>query len=74
MNLSLPEKMLLTVREVSAITGLSVGTLYHLASQKRIPVVRLSARCLRFRVSELEKWIEELAEPASEHWGPSKSK
>lgn len=58
------QKLLLTVREVSSLTGLSVGTLYHLVSQQRIPVVRLSARCIRFRLSDLEEWIVELTQPA----------
>ncbi len=53
---------LLTIKEVSELTGLKIGTLYHFVSEKRIPVVRLSKRCIRFRVSSLERWFEELAE------------
>jgi excisionase family DNA binding protein len=49
---------LLTIREVSALTNLSVGTLYHFVSAKRITVVRLSKRCIRFRYSDLLTWIE----------------
>jgi excisionase family DNA binding protein len=48
---------LLTIREVSQLTGLSVGTLYHMISDRRIPVVRISARCVRFRRSDIEEWI-----------------
>lgn len=51
---------LLTIREVSDITGLAVGSLYHLVSQHRIPVVRLSKRCIRFRYSDLMRWIQVL--------------
>ncbi len=66
-NLKEPsQKLLLDVRELSALTGLSVGTLYHLVSQKRIPVVRLSARCIRFRLCDLERWLTELTEPAKD--------
>lgn len=61
-------RLLLTVREVSTLTGLTVGTLYHLVSQQRIPVVRLSARCIRFRISDLERWISRMTEPVSEIW------
>jgi excisionase family DNA binding protein len=50
---------LLTIREVSEITQLTVGTLYHLISQRRIPVVRLSSRCVRFRKSDIEAWLSE---------------
>jgi excisionase family DNA binding protein len=55
---------LLTIREVAALTGLEVGSLYHVVSQGRIPVVRLSKRCLRFRYSDLMEWIETHAEKA----------
>jgi excisionase family DNA binding protein len=48
---------LLTINEVAEMTGLSVGTLYHWVSEKRIPVVRFSSRCVRFRRSDIEKWI-----------------
>jgi excisionase family DNA binding protein len=49
---------LLTIKEVSALTGLAVGTLYHFVNQQRIPVVRLSKRCIRFRYSDLLDWIQ----------------
>jgi excisionase family DNA binding protein len=53
---------LLEIKEVSYLTGLAVGTLYHLVSQKRIPVVRLSKRCIRFRQSDLSEWIQTLTQ------------
>lgn len=51
---------LLNIRDVAAVTGLTVGTLYHLVSQNRIPVVRISRRCLRFRESDLKRWFDAL--------------
>jgi excisionase family DNA binding protein len=51
---------LLTIKEVSELTGLAVGTLYHFVSQQKIPVVRLSKRCIRFRYSDLMTWIRSL--------------
>ena len=57
-------KLLLTVREVAQLTGLSVNTLYHYVSQKRIPVVRLSRRCIRFSREQIEAWIASMSEPA----------
>jgi excisionase family DNA binding protein len=51
---------LLTIRQVSEMTGLAVGTLYHFASEAKIPVVRLSKRCIRFRYSDLLNWIASL--------------
>ena len=50
---------LLTIKQVSKLTILSVGTLYHKISQGAIPAVRISSRCVRFRLSDLEKWIAE---------------
>jgi excisionase family DNA binding protein len=38
---------LLTIQELSELTGLQVSSLYHFVSQGRIPVVRLSRRCIR---------------------------
>lgn len=51
---------LLTIREVAEITGLTVGTLYHFVSEKRIPVVAISARCVRFHPAQLDEWLERL--------------
>jgi excisionase family DNA binding protein len=59
---ALREERLLTIQEVSELTGLAVGTLYHFVSQKRIPVVRLSKRCIRFRYSDLLDWIQTLTQ------------
>lgn len=53
---------LMDVNEVAEFLGLAVGTIYHLVSEKRLPCIRLSARCLRFRRSDLEKLIANLAE------------
>lgn len=56
------EDRLLTIGEVAKITGLAVGSVYHLVSQRRIPFVRISARCIRFRVSAIFQWWDELTE------------
>jgi excisionase family DNA binding protein len=58
------DERLLTVREVASLLGLSVGSVYHLISQKRIPVVKLSSRCVRFRRSDIDAWIASLMRPA----------
>jgi excisionase family DNA binding protein len=60
------ETRLLTIDEVASLTNLSVGTLYHFVSQRRIPVVRLSKRCIRFRYSDLVEWIESLTQNGAE--------
>lgn len=53
---------LLTIQQASGFLGLTVGTLYQFVSQKRIPVVRISRRCIRFRLSDLSSWIDQLTE------------
>jgi len=65
------EKLLLSIHELSQLTGISVGTLYHWVSQRRIPVVRISARCVRFRRSDIETWITEKVEAAGSTNGSS---
>ncbi len=60
---------LMTVREVAQFLNLSVGGTYQLVSQKRIPVTRLSSRCIRFRRSDLEQWIAGLTQPAETNAG-----
>ncbi len=53
---------LLTIEGVAQITGLSVGTLYHFVSERRIPVVRISKRCIRFELLAIRQWIEALSD------------
>jgi excisionase family DNA binding protein len=52
-------KILLNTRELAALTGFSEGTLRHWVSERRLPVVRLSTRCVRFRLSDIEEWLAE---------------
>jgi len=51
---------LLTVRELAERLGISVGTTYHWLSQGRLPCVRFSSRCVRFREGDVEKLLEQL--------------
>jgi excisionase family DNA binding protein len=59
------EDRLLTIGEVANLTGLSVGTLYRFVSESRIPVVRISRRCIRFRLSAILRWWDQLGEQPS---------
>ena len=58
------EKILIDIRELSAMTGLQRGSLYHLVSQHRIPFVRISSRCIRFELNAIREWIATLSMPA----------
>lgn len=54
------EDCLLDVRQVAEMLGLSVGTIYQFVSAGRLPVVRLSSRCIRFRKSDITAYIKNL--------------
>jgi excisionase family DNA binding protein len=54
---------LLTVRELADRLGISVGTAYHWLSQRRLPCVRFSSRCVRFRESDVESMLKQLGHP-----------
>jgi excisionase family DNA binding protein len=60
-------KILLTAREVAALTGFNEGTLRHWVSQKRIPFVRISNRCVRFRREDIARWVTERSVAARDH-------
>ena len=55
---------LLNVQEAAEYLGLAPGTVYHMISEERMPVTRLSKRCVRFRLDDLDKWLEERTAPA----------
>ena len=53
-----------TVVEAAHFLNLSPGTLYHLISQRRVPVIRISSRCVRFSRRELLQWVQDLTQSA----------
>jgi excisionase family DNA binding protein len=53
----LPRK-LLTVKEVSAYTGLAPDTIYKMVSQKRIPFTRVG-RLVKFEQAALDAWLKQ---------------
>jgi excisionase family DNA binding protein len=55
---------LLHVREAAQFLGVAPGSLYHMVSQRRVPCIRLGNRCLRFRMSDLKRLIDEKFVPA----------
>lgn len=52
------EDRLLTPEEAATYLGYKPGTIYNKANRGEIPHVKLG-RALRFRLSELDRWIEE---------------
>lgn len=60
---------LLTVREAAELLHLAPGTIYHLVSQRRLPVIKISSRCVRFSRAALLRWLDDLTEPAATSHG-----
>jgi excisionase family DNA binding protein len=55
---------LLDVDEAAAMLGLQPCTLYQWAYKRRIPVVKLFGRALRFKLSTIDKLIRDSERPA----------
>ena len=56
------DEPLMTVVQVSGYTQLKVQTVYQLVHLRRIPVVRLSKRCIRFKRADIERWLLSLTQ------------
>ena len=52
---------LLTVKELAELLGIAPGSIYHWLSQGRLPCVRFSRRCVRFRESDLESLLDRMS-------------
>jgi len=55
---------LLDVKEAAQLLSVRPSTLYQWAYERRIPVVKLMGRALRFRQSEIEKLMKRYDRPA----------
>lgn len=53
---------LLTISELAERLCISPGTAYHWLSQGRLPCIRFSSRCIRFRESDIEMMVEQLGQ------------
>jgi excisionase family DNA binding protein len=53
---------LLTIAEVADRLGIQKSSAYHWLSQGRLPCIRLSKRCVRFRESDVEKMLDQLSQ------------
>ncbi len=63
LNRTSPEgDRLMTVVDAAEFLRLDAGTIYHFVSAKKIPVIKISARCIRFSRAALLQWIESLTQ------------
>lgn len=49
---------LLTAGELASYLGLDVRTVYRLCRRRRLPHIRVNARCLRFEPQAIRRWLE----------------
>jgi len=49
---------LLTPKELSAFTSLRLSTIYSLSYKRKLPFIKLGNR-LRFRQSDVERWVKQ---------------
>jgi len=64
---------LLAPEEVAELTGLSMDTLAQWRSQKRgIPYVKISRNCVRYRQTDLDKWLNERIVRVQEERSPER--
>src|SRR5712691_6068221 len=59
-----PGERLLDVYEAATMLGLKSSTMYQWAYERKIPIVKLFGRALRFRLSVIEKLIADFERPA----------
>ncbi|MGB9716421.1 MAG: helix-turn-helix transcriptional regulator [Thermodesulfovibrionales bacterium] len=50
---------LFNIEELSKILGITKATIYSWTSKNKIPYIKLSKRLLKFRESDILKWIAE---------------
>ena len=59
---------LLTSDEVAAMLRVKRRTVYDLVRNQGLPVVRLGVRCLRFKPTAVEAWLEAQQEAELASW------
>lgn len=50
--------------EAAAYLGVAEKTLRKMTSERRVPFIRISSRCVRYDKAALDRWIEERSIPA----------
>ncbi len=61
------KRILIDIKELAELTGLSVGTLYQWVSQKKIPYVKCG-RLTKFDIERIKKWLEEHSVEPEKLW------
>ena len=53
---------LLTVADLAERLKIAPGSIYHWVAQGRLPFIRFSARCIRFRESDVASLLDRLSD------------
>ena len=61
-----PEEKLLNVKETGVMLGIKTKTVYQLVHERRIPYVKLFGKSLRFKLSDLQRIVDESTTPVQE--------
>jgi len=61
----MPDKKLMTPKEVADLLGVKLSTIYQLAFYRRIPAIHLSNKMLRFDPDQIKEWLASKTSPVS---------
>lgn len=64
MSIVTPTNHHMKAAEAAEYLGIAEKTLRKMTSERRVPFIRLSARCVRYSKVALDRWIEERSIPA----------
>ena len=57
---------LITIDEVASLLKMSKFTIYHYIHKNEIPHIKLAPGCVRFRLSDIEAWLQKIIESEKE--------
>lgn len=67
-----PPTRLLGIKEVRALTGVSIDTIYRWGREGKFPVrIEIGERCSRWREDEIRAWIEARSAERDGQYGPA---
>ena len=62
---TMKSESLLTVDDLVELLQVPKSRIYRWSHEGRLPIVRISSRCIRFRRSDIERWLRKKASPVS---------
>ncbi|MGB9878346.1 MAG: helix-turn-helix transcriptional regulator [Candidatus Pelagibacter ubique] len=57
--MSFDDEKLLSSQEVAMLLGVPVERIYTWTHMRKLPYIRISRKMIRFRKSDVEKWLQE---------------